>query len=50
MFSKFIRAGAVVIPLAVLGFSGAAMADWNTSYYIPVQKVPSDHPAMMHRA
>ena len=50
MISKFIRAGAVVIPLAVLGFSGAAMADWNTSYYIPVQKVPSDHPAMVHRA
>lgn len=46
MFSKLARASAVALPLAMLGFSGAALADWNTSYYIPVQKVPSAHPAM----
>lgn len=50
MFSKLARASAVALPLAMLGFSGAALADWNTSYYIPVQKVPSAHPAMTHAA
>lgn len=54
MFSKLALAAAVALPLGMLGLSGAALADYNTHYYIPVKPIASAHkPAaapMMHRA
>lgn len=54
MFSKLALAAAVALPLGMLGLSGAALADYNTHYYIPVKPVASaPKPAaapMIHRA